>query len=177
MAHDPGDSSPPAERRGRWGPEGGAPLRYSVESQSRSSVSGPDKLSASANTHTGWWWEISSTLAGLEVCKFFCVWVLPCWSHGECMRDLLVWNEEVGHWWLPCYQKSPPPPPPVADSMAGFLLYFQLMCWTASHHDTASGEHKEKQQKKKSNICRLKFRTTRFMELNTFISLPEAYHI
>lgn len=40
-----------AARRGRWGPEGGAPPRYSEESQSRSSESGPDTPSVSAHTH------------------------------------------------------------------------------------------------------------------------------
>lgn len=101
------------------------------------------------HTHTDWWWGIWSTLAGSEVCLFFSGRVLPCWSHGGYMRDLLVWNEGVGHWWWPCCQKSPPPPPPVADSMAGSLLCLQLMCWTASHRDTASRENKAKSSREK----------------------------
>lgn len=51
VVHDPADFSPPAERRGQRGPEGEGPPRYLGESQSRSSVSGQDMLSASTYTH------------------------------------------------------------------------------------------------------------------------------
>lgn len=132
--------SPSAERRGQWGPEGGAPPRCSEESRSRSSESGPGTPSASAQTNA----EIRRELTLTGAITGLGAWTLPCWSRGGCRQGLRVWSVAAGRWWRPCCPRSPPPPPPAAGSTAGSLGQLRsTRRWTASRHDTAAGGTQE----------------------------------